>query len=114
MPGKEYYHNVKKMKHTVARYLNDLGFEWHYKQPVLVYDEKERPKVWTLDFYIPTLQLYIEVCGSQTYDYSYREKILHKNQIQIVFLPFWKGNDEWKTILKKSIFEIEKILNLNF
>jgi hypothetical protein len=108
MSGKEYYHDMKKMKQIVAKFLNDMGFEWHSEHPVFVYDEKNRPRVWTPDFYIPSLQLYVEVCGSQTYDYSYREKILRKNQIQIVFLPLWKGNDEWKTILKKSVFKIEK------
>ena len=108
MPGKEYYHDMKKNEQIVAKYLKDMGFEWHYEHPVFVYDEKERPRVWTPDFYIPNLQLYVEVCGSQTYDYSYREKILQKNQIPIVFLPLWKENDEWQTILKKRIFEIEK------
>ena len=108
MPGKEFYKDMEKSEIVVAQYLNEMGFEWYYEHPVFVYDEKKRPRVWTPDFYIPSLQLYIEVCGSKNFDYSYRKKIFLENDISVVFLHFYKKSDEWKSWLKKSIFEIEE------
>ena len=60
MPGKEFYKDMEKSEILVAKHLNKLGFEWHYEHPVFLFDEKKRPRVWTPDFYIPSLNLYIE------------------------------------------------------
>ena len=81
MPGKEFYNDMKKSEIIVAKYLNDLDFDWFYEQPIFVYDEKKRPRVWAPDFYLPGFQVYLEVCGSKDFEksYKYREKIYKKN-----------------------------------
>jgi hypothetical protein len=58
---------------------------WRYQSPVFVYDEKGRPRVWTPDFYTPKLGIYIEVCGSENFNYAYREKIYEKNSFPVIF-----------------------------
>lgn len=108
MPGKEFYSDMEKSETVVAGYLNEIGFEWYYQHPVFLYDEKKRPRVWTPDFYIPALHLHLEVCGSEDFDYKYREDIYKKNDIPVVFLHLWKNPDDWRKWLKKSILEIEE------
>ena len=48
----------------VAKHLDKLGINWVYENPVFVYDDEGRPRVWTPDFYLPELGIYIEVCGN--------------------------------------------------
>jgi hypothetical protein len=55
---------------NVSDYLTELGLHWIYQYPVFIYDEKRRPRVWTPDFYLPELGIYIEVCGSERFNYS--------------------------------------------
>jgi hypothetical protein len=92
----------------VAEYLMKLGLYWIYESPVFVYDDKERPRVWTPDFYIPKLGIFIEVCGSEKFDYEYREKIYHKNGFYVIFIHVYKEREKWKTFLVKRIMDIEE------
>jgi hypothetical protein len=108
MPGKEFYKDMEKSEIVVTGYLNEMGFDWYYEHPVFVYDEKDRPRVWTPDFYIPSLQLHLEVCGAEREDYEYRKKIYEKNDIPVVFLHLYKDREEWLNWLRKSILEIEE------
>jgi hypothetical protein len=108
MPGKEFYKDMEKSEIVVAGYLNDMGFDWYYEHPLFVYDEKDRPRVWTPDFYIPSLQLHLEVCGAKDFDYEYRKQIYEKNDVPVVFLHLYKDREEWLNWLRKSILEIEE------
>lgn len=108
MPGKEFYNDMKKSENIVAQYLNKMGFDWNYEQPVFVYDEKKRPRVWAPDFYLPAFQVYLEVCGSEDFDYKYRDKIYQKNDIPVVFLHLYKPKKEWQSWLQTRIYDIEE------
>ena len=102
------YSDIKNSERQVADFLKMLGMPWRYQSPVFVYDEKNRPRVWTPDFYIPKLGIYIEVCGSENFDYAYREKIYEKNSFPVIFVHFYKEKDKWKAYLTKRINEIEE------
>jgi hypothetical protein len=52
----------------VANVLKDFGIQWSYEQPVFVWDENKRPRVWAPDFYLVSFGIYIEVCGSEKFD----------------------------------------------
>lgn len=93
---------------NVSDYLTRLGLHWIYQSPVFIYDEKKRPRVWTPDFYIPELGIYIEVCGSERFNYSYRKKIYQKNGYLIIFIHYYKERRKWKIYLIKRIKEIEE------
>lgn len=69
------YNDMMDSEKEVANYLSELSLYWIYQSPVFVYDEKGRPRVWTPDFYIPKLGIYIEVCGSEDFNYDYRDEI---------------------------------------
>ncbi len=109
---------MSKAEKEVADYLYELNLWWMFEQPIYVLDEKERPRVWTPDFYLPELGPYIEVCGAERKCYSYREKIYRKNRIPIIFIHQFKQELSWKTFLKDKIDEIhqfrwEKIKAIN-
>jgi len=102
------YADMEDSERQVAEYLRELDLWWCYEFPVFVYDEKKRPRVWTPDFYIPKLGMYVEVCGSKDFNYEYREKIYKKNGYYVIFVHFYKERRKWKNYLVKRIEEIEE------
>lgn len=103
------YADMTDSERQVANYLRELDLWWVYEFPVFVYDEKKRPRVWTPDFYIPKLGMYIEVCGSEDFNYKYREEIYRKNGYYVIFLHLYKTRKKWKKYLVKRITEIEEL-----
>jgi hypothetical protein len=83
----------------VASELKRFGIQWSYEQPVFVWDENKRPRVWAPDFYLLHLGIYLEVSGSRTFNYSYRRKIFDLNGYSVVFLHLFKKDDSWKKYL---------------
>jgi len=102
------YADMEDSEKEVADCLRELDLWWVYEFPVFVYDEKKRPRVWTPDFYIPKLGMYIEVCGSKDFDYKYREKLYRKNGYHVIFVHLYKERKKWKNYLVKRIMEIEE------
>jgi len=102
------YEDMEDSEKKVADYLKELGLWWNYEFPVFVYDEKERPRVWAPDFYIPKLGMYIEVCGSEKFDYKYRKDIYDKNGYNVIFIHLYKQEEKWKSYLLKRLKEIEE------
>lgn len=97
----------------VASFLGELGLWYKYEFPVFLYDDENRPRVWTPDFFLPKLGLYVEVCGSGDIDYSYREKIFDKNGMYIIFVHYYKEEKVWKRFLVERLEYIgEKRLSL--
>ncbi|NWF87084.1 hypothetical protein HXY32_04675 [Candidatus Bathyarchaeota archaeon] len=85
-----------------------IGLYWIFEYPVFMYNEKDRPRVWAPDFYIPLLGIYVEVCGSERFDYQYRENIYKKNGYSVIFIHFYKEKEKWKTYLVRKMREIEE------
>lgn len=102
------YEGMTNSEKEVSEYLQRIDIWWLYEQPVFVMDEKNRPRVWTPDFYLPELGLYIEVCGSETFDYKYREEIYKKNKVPVVFIHRYKNKDSWQKFLRQRIREIHE------
>lgn len=59
---------MSKSEKEVATALKNLGIQWSYEQPIFVWDDDKRPRVWASDFYLTQFEVYIEVCGSQDFD----------------------------------------------
>lgn len=102
------YSEMRQSEKEVSEFLDKLSLNWIFESPIFIYDEKERPRVWTPDFYVPKLGVFIEVCGSGDFKYEYREKIYKKNEFYVVFLHHYKEKEQWKTYLVKRIMEIEE------
>jgi hypothetical protein len=99
---------MTESERQVSEYLTKLDLDWIFQFPVFVYDEKNRPRVWTPDFYIPKLGMYIEVAGSEKFDYSYREKTYKKNGIPCIFIHFYKEKERWKNYFIAKMKELEQ------
>ncbi len=102
------YADMSNCEKQVADYLTSIGLFWKYEFPLFVYDEKNRPRVWGPDFYVPRLGMFIEVCGSEKFDYKYREKIYRKNGFYVIYLHMYKDEAEWKKHLIQTIMKIEE------
>jgi len=90
------YHDMTESERQVSEYLNKLELDHIFQFPVFVYDDKNRPRVWSPDFYIPELGMYVEVQGSKDVNYDYRKTIYKKNGIPIIFIHFFKDEEKWK------------------
>ncbi len=53
----------------VAKFLDELGIWWKYECLVFLYDENDRPRIWTPDFFLPVKGVYVEVCGTGEFNY---------------------------------------------
>jgi hypothetical protein len=60
------YHDMTESERQVSEYLTKLDLEHIFQFPLFVYDDKDRPRVWTPDFYIPKLGIYEEVQVQRT------------------------------------------------
>lgn len=103
---------MTKPERAVSEFLRDeLHVWWKYEFPIFVYDEKERPRVWTPDFFLENLNMYVEVVGSEKYwedkerNYQYRRRIFKKNKVNVVFVHFWKP--DWKEHTAQMIRRID-------
>ena len=90
------YDQMTKPEKEVAYLLKNLGIQWTYEQPVFVWDENKRPRVWAPDFYLVHFGIYIEVCGSVKFDYNYRRKIFDRNGYKVIFLHLFKEPNKWR------------------
>lgn len=105
----------------VATLLKRMGISWTYEQPVFIWDENKRPRVWAPDFYLIPFGIYLEVCGSEKFEYDYRRKIFDKNGYKVIFLHLYKESNKWKnhlicylkTIIKNRNQKLNEILAYN-
>ena len=102
------YDQMTNAEKEVAELLKNLGISWSYEQPVFVGDENKRPRVWAPNFYLIAFGVYVEVCGSERFDYDYRRRILDKNGYRVIFLHLYEETDKWK---KHFMGYLEKIMD---
>ena len=108
---KKVYDRMTKSEKEVANVLKKLGMKWSYEQPVFVWDENNRPRVWTPDFYLVPFGVYVEVCGSEKFDYEYRRRIFDRNGYRVIFLHLYKESSKWK---KHLICYLERIMGCRY
>ena len=95
----------------VAVLLKEMGIKWSYEQPVFVWDENKRPRVWAPDFYLRSFGIYVEVCGSEDFDYTYRRKIYDVNGYRVIFLHLYKEKNRWEKHLFYWLKELLLVRN---
>ena len=99
---------MTESERVVAQFLKDLGIFWSYEKPIYLWDRDKRPRVWTPDFFLTQFSIYVEVCGSEDFDYEYRRITYKKNGYDVIFLHLYKNSQKWK----KHFFQyISKISN---
>jgi len=99
MQKESVYDRMTKSEKEVAILLKNLGVKWSYERPVFIWDENKRPRVWTPDFYLKHFGIYVEVCGSEKFDYGYRRRIFEINGYNVIFLHMYKETSKWQNHL---------------
>ena len=97
------YNRMTNAEREVANVLKEFGIQWSFEQPIFVWDENKRPRVWAPDFFLSQFGIYIEVCGSEKFDYEYRRKLLDNNGYRVIFLHLYKETEKWKHHLFKYL-----------
>ena len=105
------YDRMTRSEKEVADVLKNLGIWWSYEHPVFVWDENKRPRVWTQDFYLLQFGVYVEVCGSEDFDYDYRKIIYRENGYNVIFLHLYKKSEKWKKHFVQYITKISNYRN---
>lgn len=108
MGNESIYERMTHSERKVADVLKSLGIRWSFEQPVFVWDENDRPRVWTPDFFLHHFGIYLEVCGSQIFDYEYRRSIFDKNGYRVIFVHFYKSEGKWKRHLLQYLYIFTK------
>lgn len=93
------YDKMTNAEKEVAELLKEMGIKWSYEQPVFIWDENKRPRVWEPDFFLIPFGIYVEVCGSEKFDYDYRRKIFDNNGYRVIFLHLYKEPIKWRSHL---------------
>jgi len=103
------------LKKKVADVLKKLKIKWSFEQPVFIWDENKRPRVWTPDFYLIDFGIYLEVCGSEKFDYGYRKNIFNRNGYQVIFLHLFKKSNLWMKHLLNylNLFILKRLEKMN-
>jgi hypothetical protein len=108
------YHRMTRSEKEVADLLKKLGIQWSFEQPVFIWDENKRPRVWTPDFYLKHFGVYVEVCGSKDFDYGYRRRIFNENGYSVIFVHVYKEKEKWRQHLLKFLSVFTKERNRRF
>ena len=76
----------------VAGVLDKYGVKYIHEQGVLVTPEKNKPRVWYPDFFLPEFSVYIEyygLAGNPEYDQCIRKKISVYSAMQMNVIPVY-------------------------
>lgn len=104
MHNESVYDRMTRSEKEVADVLKNLGIRWTFEQPVFIWDENDRPRVWAPDFYLIHFGIYIEVCGSEKFDYEYRRKIFDRNGYRVIFVHLYKDEMKWRRHLLQYLY----------
>jgi len=100
---------MTREERKVANFLKEKNFRYKFQPSVSVKDMGNRERLFYPDFYLTELNIYIEVCGAErNEDYERRDKIYKKEEIPIIFVETYKGEDKWKHYLLRRIEEIQE------
>jgi hypothetical protein len=94
----------------IAEFLNNYNIHYIYEKGVLVID-KNKPKIWYPDFYLPEFATYIEyygLAGNQNYDYSieHKKKVYSINGVEVISVYPWTFCENWQKYIIDNLYEI--------
>lgn len=89
----------------VAGLFRKWGLDWVFERAVFVQDPDGRPRIWTPDFFLPALRVYVEVVGNPDADYSFREEVFLENSQDVLFVHPHENN--WIRTLIQDLEQIE-------
>ena len=115
MQRESVYDKMTNAEREVFYYFKKVVFYWSYELQIFVWYQNKRPRVWAPDFYLAQFGIYVEVCGSKQFDYTYRRKIFGGNGYKVIFLHLFKDQKRWQNHFMNylRLFTIYKICQLD-
>lgn len=96
------YEKMTLAERRVAGFPRAKRIAWRYEPGLFVVDPDGRPRLWTPDFFLPDLGIYVEVVGRPGADYDFRRGVYEENRIPILFVRI--GDDpDWMAHLCAGI-----------
>jgi len=94
----------------IAEFLDNYNIHYIYEKGVLVID-KNKPKIWYPDFYLPEFATYIEyygLAGNQNYDYNieHKKKVYSINGVEVISVYPWTFCENWQKYIIDNLYEI--------
>lgn len=102
------YEGMSTAEIAVANFLKEKRIYWSYEQPMYVIDNKNRPRVWTPDFYIPQLGIYIEAVGYEKVIDEFKKQTYFENNIPVIFVHVYKEEKKWQSYLLNEIIKLHE------
>jgi len=102
------YDKMTNAEQLVADFLKQNRIRWEFERPVVLLDDADRVRIWSPDYYLPELGVYVEVAASgNSTSYEYRATVYNKNKIPVVFVNPYKQNDweQWVITCLNSIHQ---------
>lgn len=96
----------------IAEFLNNYGINYVYEPGVLVTD-RDKPKIWYPDFYLPEFAAYIEYygfVGNQNYDHGIerKKKVYSAMGLEVIAVYPWTFCENWQKYIVNNLYEISR------
>ncbi len=96
----------------VAGLFDKWKLRWVYEKSLYVQDPAGRPRLWSPDFYLPDLGIFVEVVGIPGADYSFRQEVYSNNHVRVLFVR--PHEEKWINKLVDEFRGIEVDRRRNF
>ena len=102
------YDKMSGPETEVSQFLEEIGVWWRYENPLCVRDKGDRLRLCYPDFHLVDLGQYVEVCGSEEFEYEDRRTLYKENDCPVIFVEFFKET-KWRYYLLQRIQEIHEM-----
>jgi len=94
----------------IAYFLDNYGIRYVYEQGLLVKD-RDKPKIWHPDFFLPEFALYIEyygMAGNQDYDrgIEHKKSVYDEMGLDVLSVYPWTFCDDWQGYLMDNLYQV--------
>jgi hypothetical protein len=92
----------------IAYFLKENSIRYQYESGLLVHSDRNKPRIWYPDFYLPEFGAYIEyygLRGRQSYDEGIKRKETTYSRMGLDVIPVypWSFVEDWQGYIMKEL-----------
>ena len=92
----------------IAYFLENSSIRYQYESAVLINSDKNKPRIWYPDFYLPEFKTYIEyygLVGNHSYDTGVKakESAYLKMGLDVIPVYPWMFKENWQKYIMKEL-----------
>lgn len=100
---------ITRAEQRVADFLKGLNVWWEFQPALIIKDKYNKNRIVYPDFFLPSLGIYVEVCGADRPEkYLDRRKMYKNNQIPVIFVETFKPDQKWKAHFLYGVDKVQK------